>query len=173
MLLTLPMQAELALGHHKSVAVLRGPLVYGLKIGEDWRQVNAEKPGHELPHGDWEVYAATPWNYGLKIKEKTLDRDVVFENRPLGENPFSPEGAPVMARVQGRRLPGWSLINGSAGENPQSPGRVGRTAGGTDPDPVWVHQFAGDGISNPEAAGYAHGSIVRYLFYILPASDRP
>ena len=121
LLLTLPMKAALARGHHKSAVVLRGPLVYGLKIGEDWRQVNADRPGHERPHGDWEVYPTTPWNYGLKLKEKTLDRDVVFENRPLGEIPFSPEGAPVIARVQGRRLPGWSLVHGSAGENPQSP----------------------------------------------------
>ena len=121
LLLTLPMNAELARGHHKSAAVVRGPLVYALKIGEDWRQVNTDKPGHELPHGDWEVYATTPWNYGLKVKEKTLNRDVVFENRPLGENPFSPEGAPVIAHVQGRRLPGWSLEHGSAAENPPSP----------------------------------------------------
>jgi hypothetical protein len=121
LLLTLPMKAELAHGHLKSVTVLRGPLVYALKIGEDWRQVNAEKPGHELPHGDWEVYATTPWNYGLKVKDKTLSRDVRFENRPLGEFPFSPEGTPVVAQVQGKRLPGWSLVNGSAGENPKSP----------------------------------------------------
>ncbi len=121
LLLTLPMKTELWRGHHKSAAVVRGPLVYSLKIGEDWRQVNAEKPGHELPHGDWEVFATTPWNYGLKVKEKTLSRDVIFENRPPGEFPFSPEGAPVIARVQGRRLPGWSMVNGSAGENPSSP----------------------------------------------------
>ena len=121
LLLTLPMKTKLSRGHRKSVSVLRGPLVYALKIGEDWRQLDAEKPGHELPHGDWEVFATTPWNYGLTVKKETLDEDVVFENRPLGEFPFSPEGAPVIAHVQGRRLPGWSLIHGSAGETPASP----------------------------------------------------
>ena len=74
---------------------------------------------------------SAPWRLG-SIRDHTLElwvegegknaeRDVVFENRPLGEIPFSPEGAPVIARVQGRRLPGWSLIHGSAGENPPSP----------------------------------------------------
>lgn len=121
LLLTLPMKTELWRGLHKSAAIVRGPLVYSLRIGENWRQVNADKPGHELPHGDWEVFATTPWNYGLKVKDKTLSRDVIFENRPLAEFPFSPEGAPVIARVQGRRLPGWTMVNGSAGENPSSP----------------------------------------------------
>ena len=121
LLLNLPMKTELARGYHKSVTVLRGPLVYALKMGEDWRQVNADKPGHELPHGDWEVYPTTPWNYGIKVKEETLSKDVVFENRPIGENPFSPEGAPVTAHVQGRRLPDWTVQNGSAGDTPASP----------------------------------------------------
>jgi len=121
LLLTLPMRPELLRGHHKSVAVARGPLVYALRIGEEWRQVNGDRPEHELPHGDWEVYPTTPWNYGLRISEKTLAEDVVFENRPLGDLPFTPEGAPLEARVYGRRLPGWSLRNGSAEETPASP----------------------------------------------------
>ena len=50
-----------------------------------------------------------------------MARDVIFEEQPLGRLPFSPEGAPVTARVKGRRLPGWQLENGSAGEAPHSP----------------------------------------------------
>ncbi len=121
LLLTLPMKPFLQRGHHKTAAIERGPLVYALRMGEDWRQVHTDQAGRELPHGDWEVYPTTSWNYALNIAEKTIARDVTFEEHPLGMLPFSPEGAPVTARVKGRRLPGWEAENGSAGETPHSP----------------------------------------------------
>jgi uncharacterized protein len=121
LVLTLPAQPELLRGQHKAAALLRGPLVYALRIGEDWRQINMDVPGRELPHGDWEVYPTTPWNYALAVSEKTLEQDVKFEENALGNVPFSPRGAPVVAKVKGRRLPGWGLEHGSAGETPHSP----------------------------------------------------
>ena len=39
--LTLPMTPALRPGYGGAVAIERGPLVYALKIGEDWRRVNA------------------------------------------------------------------------------------------------------------------------------------
>jgi hypothetical protein len=121
LLLTLPMRATLQRGLHNSASIVRGPLVYALCIGEEWRQVNAEIPGREVPHADWEVYPTTPWNYALEVSEKTIARDVTFEEGALGALPFSPEGAPLRARVKGRRLPGWTLENGSAAATPHSP----------------------------------------------------
>jgi hypothetical protein len=95
--------------------------VYSLRIGEDWRRIHADQPYRELPHADWEVYATTPWNYALKIREETLAEDVAFQQGVLGELPFSPGGAPVSVQVQGKRLPGWKMVNGSAELTPQSP----------------------------------------------------
>jgi hypothetical protein len=34
----------------------------------------------------------------------------------VGERPFSPEGAGVVATAKARRLPGWKLVNGWAAE---------------------------------------------------------
>ncbi|HSH16441.1 MAG TPA: beta-L-arabinofuranosidase domain-containing protein, partial [Verrucomicrobiae bacterium] len=47
--------------HENSVAVERGPLVYALRIEEDWRWVkNGDK------YGDYfEVHPKSPWNFGL------------------------------------------------------------------------------------------------------------
>ncbi len=95
--------------------------MYCLKIGEDWRRIHADQPYRELPHADWEVYATTPWNYALKVSEDSLESDVTFQQGVVGELPFSPEGAPVTARVQGKRLPGWKMDKGSAELPPQSP----------------------------------------------------
>ena len=121
MALTLPMAPRLWHGHNGAVAIERGPLVYALKIGEAWRRVNADLPNRELPHADWEVYPTTAWNYALAVAEDHLPQDITFSEHPVGDCPFSPEGAPVTAAVKGRRVPGWGILNGSAGDAPTSP----------------------------------------------------
>jgi len=119
--LNLPMRPSLRFGFNGSVAIERGPLVYSLKIGEDWRRIHADLPFRELPHADWEVYPTTAWNYALDVNEETLAEDVSFTERPLGELPFSPEGAPMSAEVRGRRVPQWAMENGLAADVPESP----------------------------------------------------
>jgi DUF1680 family protein len=119
--LRLPMSPSLSRRFYDAVAIERGPLVYALKIGEDWRRIHENEPYRELPHADWEVYPTTPWNYALQIDEATLLEDITFDERPMGSYPFSPDGAPLSARVKGKRLPGWQMENGSAADPPQSP----------------------------------------------------
>jgi hypothetical protein len=114
--LRLPMRARTQQRYHNSIAIERGPLVYALRVGEDWRLV-----GGEPPHGDWEVYPTTPWNNALQINADHPERSISFETRPVGDCPFSPDGAPVLARVMGRRVPEWTLEHNAAGPLPQSP----------------------------------------------------
>jgi DUF1680 family protein len=119
--LNLSMAPALLPGENGAVAIERGPLVYALPLGEDWRRVNADRPGRELPHADWEVYPTTPWNYALALSAAALSGDLGFREHPLGALPFSPAGAPVSLRLSARRLPGWRLVNGSAAPAPPSP----------------------------------------------------
>jgi len=116
--LRFPMKASTSQRYNGAIALERGPLVYSLKIGESWTRVNADKPHRELPHGDFEVRPTTPWNYGLLLNDKDLDTSVTFEELPVGDKPFSPEGAGVAAKVQGRRLPRWNMAHGWAAEVP-------------------------------------------------------
>ena len=111
-----PMPVTATTRYNEAVAVERGPLVYSLKIGEEWTRVNADKPHRELPHADFEVRPTTAWNYGLIVDEKRPETSVRFEERPVGEKPFSPEGAGMVARARGRKLPNWKLVRGWAGE---------------------------------------------------------
>jgi hypothetical protein len=104
-----------------AVAIERGPLVYALKIEESWKRVNADKPGRELPHADWEVHPESPWNYALDVRENTLEEDMEFADHAIGNIPFSPDLAPVRGTVKAKKVPGWKLENGSAGPVPQSP----------------------------------------------------
>ena len=100
------------------VAIARGPLLFALRIGEEWRRLRGEPP-----RADWEVYPTTAWNYALQLDPNAPDEGLRFESRPVGERPFSPEGAPVAARAAGRRLPHWELAGSSAAPPPASPVR--------------------------------------------------
>jgi len=111
-----PMRARVTTRYNEAVAVERGPLVYALKIDETWTRVNADKPHRELPHGDFEVRPSGAWNYGLVLGDDRPESAVRFEDRPVGAQPFSPEGAGVVARATGRRMPSWKLSHGWAAE---------------------------------------------------------
>ena len=111
-----PMRARVTTRHHDAISVARGPLVYALRIGEAWTRVNADKPHRELPHADYEVRPTTPWNYALVVGDEGGEGAVTFEERPVGAQPFSPDGAGVVATARGQRVPDWKLQRGWAGE---------------------------------------------------------
>jgi hypothetical protein len=114
--LRFPMHPIVSARYNEAVAVERGPLVYALKIGEAWTRVNADKPHREPPHADFEVRPTTNWNYGLVVDPQQPGKTIRFEEQPIGEVPFSPDGAGVVARAKGRQIPNWKLVRGWAGE---------------------------------------------------------
>jgi hypothetical protein len=120
--LHLPMAVATSRRYNNAIAVERGPLVYSLRIGEEWKRANADKPHRDPPHADWEVRPTTAWDYALSIDEGRPERSVSFQEHTLGERPFSPDGAPVSATVKGRKI-NWGLQHGWAGETPISPVR--------------------------------------------------
>jgi hypothetical protein len=116
--LRLPMQARLWPGFRNSVAIARGPLVYAFRITESWRKLKGTEP-----FADWEVFPKAPWNYALLVDREHPERSIAFEERGVGAMPFSPSGAPVVARVLGRALPWWTLEKNAASPPPESPVR--------------------------------------------------
>lgn len=115
--LTLPATPQV---HRRAnaVSLVREPLVYALRIGEEWRRIHSDAPYRELPHGDWEVYATTPWNYALCVDEMHVEDAFIFHKRPLNDQPFSPQGAPIIVTCKGVRNPKWKAVNGDAGDIP-------------------------------------------------------
>jgi DUF1680 family protein len=114
--LKLPMRVTVARGFNDSISVERGPLIYSLKIGEEWKKIRDKSPA-----ADWEVHPTTAWNYGLLLKSGNADKSVQVVEKPIGSMPFTPAGAPVELRVKGRHLPQWGYENGSAATPPKSP----------------------------------------------------
>ncbi|HYO79901.1 MAG TPA: beta-L-arabinofuranosidase domain-containing protein [Bryobacteraceae bacterium] len=111
--LRLPEDVRTSRWHNGSVAFERGPLVYALKIGEDWRRI-VDRPNAA---DDFEVHPTSLWNYGVLLSAKPT-----FVPRSISSTapPWTPAGVPEL-RVRGVRLPAWTMLNDSAGPLPQSP----------------------------------------------------
>jgi len=114
--LRLPMPLQGRRRFNNSVALYRGPLLLALNIGEAWRQI-----GGEVPHADWEVLPTTPWNYALQIDPDHVEGSVHVQMQPIGIHPFSPDDAPVVAKVMGRRVEEWTVDHNAAAPVPASP----------------------------------------------------
>jgi len=117
--LRLPMAVRISRWADGAAGVERGPLVYGLRIGEIWKQVrNADKWGEY-----WEVAPRDPWNWGL-LEAAVRDPGagfVVIERKGDRLRPWSLENAPLELRTRGKRIPEWQLYGEMAGPLPWSP----------------------------------------------------
>ncbi len=120
--LRFPMPVRISRAYRNSAVVERGPLVFALKIGTKWEKISQgmEKPAH-APAADWEAEPTTPWNYGLILPGGSPPPSLKVIEKPIGDFPFSADGAPVEIMTEGRRLPDWKLVEGSAGPLPVSP----------------------------------------------------
>jgi DUF1680 family protein len=114
--LRFPMRPSVTVRYNEAVAVERGPLVFCLDIEEEWTRINADVPGRELPHGDFEVRPASSWNYALELPEEDPESAIRSVEQPVGELPFSPDGAGMACYVVGRLLPNWGMAHGWAAE---------------------------------------------------------
>jgi len=113
---TFTMSIRLERGYRNSASIARGPLVFSLRIREKWKKL-AEKG----QTADWAVEPKTPWNYALKLNARDGGLGMTLEYHKMGANPFTAEGTPVVLRAEGKLVPDWKLVNGSAGPVPESP----------------------------------------------------
>ena len=122
--LRFPMKIEIESRYHGAVAVVRGPLVYSLKMGEEFRKIKGTPPA-----ADWEIHPSTPWNYGLLVSEENPPSSfAIVERNSVGSIPFAPSEAPIELKAKGKRVDEWQLVDHSAGPIPPSPVASGATA---------------------------------------------
>ena len=116
----LPMKVRSETRYNDAVTILRGPLVYSLKIGERWEALKRHHT--ELPVIDWAVHPTTAWNYGILVDRQRPEQSIrVASLGKPGKQPFTQTSAPVVLHVQGRAIPAWQMEHNSAGETPASP----------------------------------------------------
>ena len=131
--------------YNDAVAIERGPLVFALPI--DSRVEEGQGPAN-LRSTTGRFTRNPPGITRFEIDREHPERSIVFEERAVGRQPFSPAGRPVVARVKGRALVGWGLERGAAAPPPQSPVDQHGAARGTDADPVRLHRPADHRVPN-------------------------
>lgn len=114
--LRLPIKIRVNTWFNNSISVERGPLVFALKIEEEWKKIKGQEP-----FADWEVYPKSPWNYALIVDKDCPDNYFSIETKDVSPIPFSSSNPPVILRCKARRVPDWKLEDNSAGRLPISP----------------------------------------------------
>lgn len=104
-----PMEVRTTNWGGNSRTVERGPLVYGLKLNEEWQKDTDEKEGEYFT-----VLTKSDWNYGL------LDSMVRQANKAIQVKEIKPvstgfvwnqANAPIELRVLGKKIPDWKIVN--------------------------------------------------------------
>ncbi len=112
-----PMTVRLSKWYEESVGVERGPLVYALKMNEEWRKIKGTEP-----YATYGIYSNDPWNYGLIIgNENYPDSSFSVQKNELQTQPFTVTAAPLLLKVKAKRIPEWQHYGGVAGPLPWSP----------------------------------------------------
>jgi hypothetical protein len=121
-----PMTIRTSSWYENSVAIERGPLVYAMRLAEQWSEVQRPGPDSDdptTPRGYREVRTPEPWNFALLqsvLNEPATGFEVVRTGATKA-NPWSLAGAPLELRTTGVRLAHWTLYHNSAGPVPLSP----------------------------------------------------
>ena len=130
--LKLPMQLNLHVWQRNknSMSVNYGPLTFSLKIEEQYVQKDSksttqwdskwQEHADATPWPAYEIYAASPWNYGLLFNNKNF---VVKKKAwPANNNPFTNNTAPIIIETIGKQIPTWTIDQyGLCAVLPQSP----------------------------------------------------
>ncbi|MDF9826213.1 DUF1680 family protein [Ereboglobus sp. PH5-10] len=121
--LSLPMQVATSTWYENSIAVERGPLVYALRMEEQWtkKKFPAEDVARYGEHY-YEVTSPDNWNYGIVNfnRKKTAEhfKVTVDPSRQKAKYFWNLENAPVQIKVKAKRIPHWKLYNEMTGPIP-------------------------------------------------------
>ncbi len=116
--LELPAGVEVRQGLNGTATLLRGPLVFSLRLEQRGRSLAPRHDGSD----EVEYEAGSPWNFALAL-DGAPESGIAVRRRAMPSNPWLPETAPITLDVIAKRLPGWTLDAGGilAQEPPPSP----------------------------------------------------
>ncbi len=120
--LQLPMHIKVKTwGNNKnSVSVNYGPLTFSLKIAENYVKKNSkvdvqgdagwQKTVDPAKWPAYDIYAASPWNYGLLLdKDAAASFAVIKKSWPKDDNPFTNTNAPIQLVAKGKQITSWTI----------------------------------------------------------------
>ncbi|HEV7993646.1 MAG TPA: beta-L-arabinofuranosidase domain-containing protein [Gemmatimonadaceae bacterium] len=109
--LRLPAVVKRNTWHSDLAGIERGPLVYALRMEEEWR-----KTGEQFGTPIYEVHSTSAWNYGLAADAIEIEKTGAVPSKP-----WRPEAAPIRLVARARKIPGWDANYGVYGMLPYSP----------------------------------------------------
>lgn len=113
--LKLPMTIQLNDEVNNAVSVQRGPLVYSLKISEQWTSRTDYGNGFR----EYEVLPLSNWNYGLVVDKSNPQASIVVNKGTMPVNPFIQGTTPVTLTASAKKIPAWGYtFNGNLALDP-------------------------------------------------------
>jgi hypothetical protein len=109
--LQLPMEVKTSSWAKNSRAIERGPLVYALKIEEEWTKKEIKEEGIY-----YDIQPKSDWNYGLPLSvvQKTLQNSSVHVKPKSDAFVWNSTNAPIEIRTTGKKIPAWKIVEGVA-----------------------------------------------------------
>jgi hypothetical protein len=121
--LHLPMHVFKSGWVENSMAVERGPLVYALKMEEEWNLVKNDRDPVEYGASYYEVRSKSPWNFALYDAPAESIQEIFRVSKIKGQLPSYPwnlQNAPIEIKTKGIRIPWWNEYNEMSGPIPYS-----------------------------------------------------
>jgi len=134
-----PMKLRVEKRYNGAVSVLRGPLLFSLRIDKEYKSVKINYDNFAYKGSvDWEITPLSDWNYGLLLGNNLELSGMEVTENPVGKYPFADEGdmiwsedslkyiqwtqkPPVVISARGIKIPEWILKDNSADVPPISP----------------------------------------------------
>ncbi|MBA4853624.1 beta-L-arabinofuranosidase domain-containing protein [Emticicia sp. BO119] len=109
--LQLPMEVITTNWAKNSRAIERGPLVYALKIKEEWTKKEIKEEGIY-----YDIQPKSDWNYGLPLSviQKTPENVTVTIKPKTDAFVWNSENAPIEIKTVGKKIPSWKIVEGVA-----------------------------------------------------------
>ncbi len=120
LILKFPMEIRTSGWAENAVAIERGPLLYALKIKEEWQQKTVKR----FKDPFYEVYPKSDWNYGIYRPDFDKKNFEITEVDEITDMPWNLENAPITLHINGKQIEQWKEYNHSAGKSPRSTYRV-------------------------------------------------
>ena len=120
--LYLPMEVFTSTWYENAVSIERGPLVYALKMEENWEKKEFKDSWYGSYY--YQVTSSDPWNYGLVDFDRNRMNEVaqvsINSQKQQLDFPWNQENAPVEIKMKARLIPTWTVYNEMAGPQPFS-----------------------------------------------------
>lgn len=118
LVLSLPMHVTASQWYGGGVCVERGPLLYALKMQENWKKKEFSEEEAKT-YGPWyyEVTSPSAWNYGLRHHHlnQTEKQFEVIRKEEIAPYPWNADNAPITLKTKAIRMKEWNVARNSCG----------------------------------------------------------